>query len=316
MEATKRRSRKHRTPLGILQRYRYLDANHIYALLGSRNSNVRGALSDLFHEHGLLDRLPQRAFMRDPLYDPEIYELSDDGAMFIAQQAESIEPATWLKQGRYGAKTLAAHNLTICHAVASIEAAAASSGLRFMTCTEILARAPKATQEAKQPFAIPVSISHLFPGGKVQRSDTPVIPDAVFGLQYPNGSYRCFALEIDRATMPLTRSNLDETSYLRKLLQYREVLSRGAYKTHFGMTATPMLLLTITTTPGTWTASRRCCATSQVTTSGSAPSCSRPNRAWGAFNAPLNPHCPCSARAGTVSAIRRFSSTARRTEWS
>lgn len=261
MEATKRRSRSHRTPRGklarltprhlqivaLLHRYRFLDANHIYALLGSRNTNVRSALSDLFHEHGLLNRLPQRAFLRDPLYDPEIYELSDDGGALIAQRSKTLGPATWLRQTRYGAKTLAAHNLTICHVVASIEAAAIATGLRFITCSEILSRAPKATQDARQPFAIPVSISHLFPGGKVQRSDKPVVPDAVFGLQYPNGTYRCFALEIDRATMPLTRSNLDETSYLRKLLQYREVLSRGVYKTHFGMTATPMLLLTITT---------------------------------------------------------------------
>lgn len=261
MHVTKRRSRNHRTPLGkvarvtprhlqilnLLHRYRFLDTNHIYALLGSRNTNVRSALSDLFHEHGLVNRLPQRAFMRDPLYDPDIYELSDDGATLIAERTQLVQPATWLKHGRYGAKTLAAHNLTICHAVASIEAAAKASGLRFLTCTEILARAPKATQEARQPFAIPVSISHAFPGGKVHRSDLPVIPDAVFALQYPNGTYRCFALEIDRATMPLTRSNLDETSYLRKLLQYREVLSRGAYKAHFGMTETPMLLLTVTT---------------------------------------------------------------------
>ncbi|MEJ0075266.1 MAG: replication-relaxation family protein [Alphaproteobacteria bacterium] len=195
---------RHLQILGLLHRYRFLDANHIYALLGSRNTNVRSALSDLFHEHGLLDRLPQRAFLRDPFYDPEIYELSDDGAALIAQRSGAAEPATWLRQGRYGAKTLAAHNLTICHAVASIEAAAKASGLRFITCTEILARAPKATQEARQPFAIPVSISHLFPGGKVQQSDSPVIPDAVFGLQYPNGTFRCFALEIDRATMPLT----------------------------------------------------------------------------------------------------------------
>lgn len=261
MPTTKRRSRHRRTPRGklarltprhleilkLLHRYRFLDTNHLYALLGSRNTNVRTALSDLFHEHGLLNRLPQRAFMRDPLYDPEIYELSDDGAALISQRSDSSEPATWLKQGRYGAKSLAAHNLTICHTVAAIEASARTSGLRFITCTEILARAPKATQNARQPFAIPASISHLFPNGKVQRSDSPVIPDAVFGLQYPNGSFRCFALEIDRGTMPLTRSNLDETSYLRKLLQYREVLSRGGYKTHFGMTATPMLLLTITT---------------------------------------------------------------------
>jgi hypothetical protein len=228
-------------------RYRFLDAKHVYALLGSSNTNVRGALADLFHEHGLLNRLPQRAFMRDPLYDPEIYELSDDGLAMVSQRAQQIEPATWLRQGRYGAKSLAAHNLTICHAVASIEVAAKAAGIRFITCTEVLARAPKETQEARQPFAIPAAISHLFPNGKVQRSDTRVLPDALFGLQYPNGTFRCFALEIDRGTMPLTRSTLDETSYLRKLLQYREVISRGGYKTHFGMTSTPMLLLTITT---------------------------------------------------------------------
>jgi Replication-relaxation len=261
MDTAKRRSRKHRTPRGklarltprhleilrLLHRYRFLDAKHIYALLGSHNTNVRGALADLFHEHGMLDRLPQRGFMRDPLYDPEIYQLSDEGIALVSQRAEQTEPATWLKQGRYGAKSLAAHNLTICHAVAAIEAAAKAAGIRFITCAEIMARAPIATQNARQPFAIPASISHRFPNGNVQHSDTPVIPDALFALQYPNGSFRCFALEIDRGTMPLARSTLDETSYLRKLLQYREVISRGGYKTHFGMTATPMLLLTITT---------------------------------------------------------------------
>jgi hypothetical protein len=261
METIKRRSRTERTPRGkrarltprhfeilrFLQRYRFLDARHIYALIGSSNTNVRNALADLFHEHGLIDRLPQRAFMRDPLYDPEIYELSDEGHGLLEQQPGNAEPATWLKHGRYGAKSLAAHNLTICHVVAAIEVAAKAAGIRFITCTEILARAPKPTQNARQPFAIPASISHLFPDGKVRKSDVPVLPDAVFGLQYPNGTFRCFALEIDRGTMPLTRGNLDETSYLRKLLQYREVISRGVYKAHFGMTTTPMLLLTVTT---------------------------------------------------------------------
>lgn len=261
MEVITRRSRKVRSPRGkrarlterhveilcLVHRYRFLDAKHICALIGSSNTNIRGALADLFHEHGFLNRLPQRAFLRDPLYDPEIYELSDEGFAFLSQRRPDTEPATWLKEGRYGAKSLAVHNLTICHAVASIEAGAKAAGVRFISCTEILSRAPKQTQDAKQPFAIPVSISHLFPSGKVQRSDTPVIPDALFGLQYRDGSFRCFALEIDRGTMPLTRSNLDETSYLRKLLQYREAISRGVYKAHFGMTETPMLLLTITT---------------------------------------------------------------------
>jgi hypothetical protein len=260
MKATIRRSRNNRTPTGklariterhrnilyILQRYRFLDARHIYALLGSNNSNVRKALSDLFHEHGLIDRLPQRAFMRDPLHDPEVYELTDAGLDVLSARGEPSETATWLKQTRYGAKSLAVHNLTICHVVAAIEAAAKSSGIRFISCSEILRRAPKATQELRNPFAIPVSISHLVQG-KVQRLDASIIPDALFGLQYPNQSFRCFALEIDRNTMPLTRANLNETSYLRKLLQYRELISRGAYKQHFGMTSMPLLLLTITT---------------------------------------------------------------------
>lgn len=47
--------------------------------------------------------------------------------------------------------------------------------------------------------------------------------------------------------MPLTRSNLEETSYLRKLLQYREIIARGVFRQHLGITKAPLLLLTVTT---------------------------------------------------------------------
>jgi hypothetical protein len=46
-----------------------------------------------------------------------------------------------------------------------------------------------------------------------------VIPDHVFGLEFNN--QRCwYFLEADRATMPVTRGNLDQTSFYRKLLAY------------------------------------------------------------------------------------------------
>ncbi len=57
--------------------------------------------------------LPQRAFMRDPLYDPAVYQLTDNGITLLSAHALKVEQATWLKQNRYGAKCLAAHNLTI-----------------------------------------------------------------------------------------------------------------------------------------------------------------------------------------------------------
>lgn len=53
-------------------------------------------------------------------------------------------------------------------------------------------------------------------------------------------------LESDRYHEPIIRANLRETSYLRKIFQYREVIGNGGYRTHFGMKAS-MLLLTVTT---------------------------------------------------------------------
>lgn len=231
--------------IALLSRYRYLDAAHLYALLGSFNSNVRKALTDLFHEHRLVHRLSQRAFLRDPIHDSEIYELSGAGWALAATKLQT-QPRAGLNGAGYGASTPSIHNLLVCHAVASIEAAANASGLRFISCAEILARAPAATRDAKTPLAIATSISRSVPQGQVERASIPVIPDAIFALQYPSGGFRCFFVELDRGTMPISRTGLKHTSFERKLLQYRDVLVRGSYKAHLGMTATPLLVLTIT----------------------------------------------------------------------
>lgn len=53
-------------------------------------------------------------------------------------------------------------------------------------------------------------------------------------------------LEADRNHEPVRRADLGETSYLRKILQYREVIEKGLYKDHFGMKA-GMLVLNVTT---------------------------------------------------------------------
>lgn len=232
--------------IALLSRYRYLDAAHLYALLGSFNSNVRKALTDLFHEHRLVHRLSQRAFLRDPIHDSEIYELSDAGWALAATKVQTMQPRGKLNGTGYGASTLSIHNLLVCHAVASIEAAAKASGVRFISCAEILARTPAATRDAKIPLAIATSISRPSLRGQIERASIPIIPDAAFALQYPSGGFRCFFIELDRGTMPISRASLKDTSFERKLLQYRDVLMRGSYKPHLGMTSTPLLILTIT----------------------------------------------------------------------
>jgi hypothetical protein len=47
-----------------------------------------------------------------------------------------------------------------------------------------------------------------------------VVPDLVFALDLADGSRRNFIVEIDRGTMPILRSDPDQTSFARKMRVY------------------------------------------------------------------------------------------------
>jgi len=73
-------------------------------------------------------------------------------------------------------------------------------------------------------------------------------PDGVFGIEYRTSgakTYRFFALEADRGTMPIARTDPNQTSYLGKLAAYGEVIARQVHKTHWGIPN--LLLITLTT---------------------------------------------------------------------
>lgn len=135
------------------------------------------------------------------------------------------------------ANRLFLHALMICEALTSIELAThLDSCLRFIAWPEILARAPEAARTSKTPFRLPLS------------SGGYVVPDGVFGIEYRTGeakTYRFFALEADRGTMPITRADPKQTSYLGKLAAYQEIIGRRVHKTGWGISS--LLVLTLTT---------------------------------------------------------------------
>ena len=128
------------------------------------------------------------------------------------------------------------HSLMICEALASLDLAARSlPDLRLIGWPEILGRTPHVTRSSPAPLRIPV------PSGGY------LVPDGLFGIEYTSGStktYRFFALEADRGTMPVVRSNPKQTSYLGKLTAYREIIERQAHKAHWGIPN--LLVLTLT----------------------------------------------------------------------
>lgn len=230
----------------LLNRYRFLRSNFLYAFLGGNSeTRFKERLGDLYHDGRYINRPEQQWQFANCRHMPVVYELDDEGEQVLRDGGVMQSDSPLLKKGRMGAYRQFAHELMICDCMASIELGVRQDrSLRFISWQEIIAKAPERTRQLDNPFAIPVSISHTFArAGATQRADIRIVPDALFGLEYASDgkkTYRFFALEADRNTQPVIRSNLQQTSYLRKILAYRQIASQDIHKSHLGL---PILLV-------------------------------------------------------------------------
>jgi hypothetical protein len=191
-------------------------------------------LKDLYHEtstpHGgaYLERPSQQNSVITK-YQDAVYEC--DEAAELALKESGLIPHTSFPSK----KTNYHHRFMVSCITASLELSCRDAGLTFTPGDELLSRAPSGE------LKVPLAISH---GGR--HSNTPLIPDAYFGIRYADQRARAFLLEADRENEPITRTDLGQTSYLRKILQYRALIETGRYKEHFGL-RTGMVVLTVTT---------------------------------------------------------------------
>jgi hypothetical protein len=245
----RRRSRMHRVRTGkslaltprdleifrTLCRYRFLRSTYLHAFVGGASEKrFKERLGDLFHE-GYLDRPAEQWRFADARCLPVEHELGKGGREAVATVAESkAEAITWLRDGPHQQFE---HSLMICEVLASIELEIREHpDLRFIPWPEILAKAPESTRQSVQPYQLPA--------GDEQAS---VVPDAIFGIEYRgNGrkAYRFFAVEADRGTMPIVRTDKRKTSLAAKLSAYREATSQGSHQAHWGV---PNLLVLVVT---------------------------------------------------------------------
>ncbi|MBV9570005.1 MAG: replication-relaxation family protein [Alphaproteobacteria bacterium] len=216
-----------------LVRYRYLRSTYLHAFAGGASEKrFIERLCDLFHG-GLVDRAAQQWRFANARCRPLVYEAAAKARKLLEVSAGG-DPAkrTFLASAIHAQFE---HSLMICQCLASIELAAqAQSDLRFIAWPEILSRAPEATRTSAYPF-------------RLEGAGGAIIPDAVFGLEYRaegKSAYRFFALEIDRGTMPLNRSNNSLTSYLAKLSAYRDILAGDIPKSRWGVPN--LFVLTVT----------------------------------------------------------------------
>lgn len=226
-------------------RHRFLRSTHVAGLLAHRSEKKMTERLAVLYHNGYLDRpRAQLDYYATTGSQPMVYALGNRGAGLLGK-VDDIErvKVDWTDKNRTVRRPFLEHTLLIADLMVALEVAVrANAGVRLIAARDILAVVPKSTRAKPNPFALQIDRQHA---GKA--ANLSVIPDAVFGLDGIGRGLKYFFLEADRATMPVMRKSLAQTSMFRKFLAY--AAGGGAanlFGHHLGLPN--FRVLTITTT--------------------------------------------------------------------
>jgi len=171
-----------------------------------------------------------------------VYALGDKGAKLLNErEGLSFSNLEWSRKNREAGRPFIEHQLEIMDFYVGLQiAAAARDSVTIIHPDELVAAFPDQVFSSTNPFALQARVNH-----HGTMLNVGIVPDLVFGLQFPDNSRRCFMVEIDRGTMPVTRSNLLQTSFDRKMRAYLSAYAARQHERHFGWKA--FRVLTVTT---------------------------------------------------------------------
>lgn len=217
-----------------IDRHGPLPSHYIYEFtkhLRRDRSHLQNRLTEFYNGDArgpYLTRPPQQFASYEARYQHLVYDLAPRALLVLAERA--VGPRIVPRADPF------VHRLMGACVTASIELTAREMGLRFIPSDEILSRPEcEAARRSLNSLAIPL----LGPGGKA------LVPDSLFGLEYPGSGYRFFAVEIDRNTESIERRNLAQSSFGQKIAGYLALLENRSYHSWWGL---PNLhVLTVTT---------------------------------------------------------------------
>lgn len=196
--------------ISAVARYRFLTSRHLQRLLPHRSGKkLIERLSLLFH-HGYLDRpRAQLTYFATGGSTALVYGLGYAGARVLAARVGFPgDKLDWSWKNRSVGPLYIEHTLLIADFMVGLTCAARQLiDLSEGASLPLRVRLPELT------------------------SDLTVVPDRVFALTAADGRRKYFFLEADRATMPVTRSDLRQSSVLRK---FRCYLAGGGRDNAFG----------------------------------------------------------------------------------
>ncbi|WP_445219370.1 replication-relaxation family protein [Bradyrhizobium sp. Pa8] len=228
--------------LRLLARYRFLRSTHIAALVDRSLDRANDRLLRLFHA-GYIDR-PRAQLDYYPTAGsaPMVYAIADLGAHLLSQGGGTIAAKIeWSRKNREAGRPFIEHQLEIVDFQVALELAVHKrSDISLIHSEELIVAFTEQTRSARNPLAMRVGVSY---NGKTR--EIGLVPDLIFGIRFPDGSRRCFMVEIDRGTMPITRADASQTSFERKMRAYLAAHLAMQHEIQFGWKT--FRVLTVTT---------------------------------------------------------------------
>ena len=233
--------------LRAVARYRFLNSDHIRRLIPGSTKNLTNRLKGLF-ELGHLDR-PECQY---DFYRPgggsglAVYALGDAGARLLADVDDRAQGArvSWAQKNKEVGRPFLEHTLAIADFAIALRAdVRRSNRLDCLDGPELVARLPEATRNRAKPFRLTVPV--IFRG---TRLTIGVEPDYAVSLgDRERGRRASFLIEIDRGTMPVMRSDLAQSSMMRKFLAYGALWRAKAHTSELGWRNFRVLVVTSNT---------------------------------------------------------------------
>jgi hypothetical protein len=217
----------------LVAQYRFLRSNQIISLIGGSPRKVLRRLQSLFH-HGYLDRpRSQLNYYYQSGSQSIVYGIGNKGAKHLADASLERRPRfDWTDRNQSVKQFYLQHSLLISEVMVAIEKSCAQSDhFRLIRDSEL-----SATINLRDPFRWTVETRSYRLGLR---------PDKVFGLENTRTGNRAFYfLEADRATMPVVRQSLSQSSFQRKLLAYEATWSQNVHRSRFNFNRFRVLTVT------------------------------------------------------------------------
>ena len=215
-------------------KHRFRRSTDIARYLGRSPKKVVERLTELYHRAYLDRPVAQLEFFSPGNRPPYIYALGNKGAALLAElHGEAAPKIDWTDKNHSVGRPFIQHALLISDVMTAAERIARSHpDVLLIEPEHILARAPEKTQRSLDPWKLTTSII----ADGVAHPNASIIPDKAFGLDFTTTRKRSyFFLEADRATMPVWRRDLLQSSMRKKFLAYSAAHAAQLHVTRYGI---------------------------------------------------------------------------------